>query len=409
MRTGWIALLICAAGVQAETHVWLGGDGAYATPGQWDSAAVPSAGDEVVISNGAVTVTAADSFSGLASVTLGEGGGMVCNETVETVATVAFGVSNTLNVTAGELILHGYASGTGFTKEGPGQVRFTGRESAVTAWVPGLREAELPGSFNLDSPNTGTRVSAGLDMANSVWPTAYSNTTFAYTGEIYLDGSQYTFAERVDDNAYLEIGGTVVLSNSSFSVVSEGSIQPAAGWYPINLRIGNVLGAGGSLNVYATGGGIAWKKEDTAWQALRDFNGGAALRAPGRRAAEFSEGITLNGGAVVVQTETAAGAADGVAANPLGAIALNAGTLVLSNAVCHASALNGDAAALLRLDLAGLTLSNETDCAYPGKTAGTGTLVKEGAGRLQWQARSASHYAHAATVVNNGMVALGDS
>ena len=28
---------------------------------------------------------------------------------------------------------------------------------------------------------------------------------------------------------------------------------------------------------------------------------------------------------------------------------------------------------------------------------------------MQWQARSASHYAHAATVVNNGMVALGDS
>jgi autotransporter-associated beta strand protein len=409
MRVGLITLLICAAGVQAETHVWLGGDGAYATPGKWDSGVVPSAGDSVVISNGSVTVTAADTFAELASVTLGENGALVCNETVETTADVAFGVSNILDVTAGELVFHGYAGGTGFTKEGAGRVRFTGGESGVTAWLPGLRECRLPGSFNLASPNTGTRVSTGLDMANTVWPADYTDTTFAYAGEIYLDGSRYTFAERVDDNAYLEIGGTVVLSNSSYTAVSEGSIQPAAGWHPINLRVGNASGAGGSLNVHATGGGIAWRKEGAVWQRLRDFSGGMALRAPGRLAAGFSEGITLNNGSVVVLTETAAGSAGDASANSLGALALNAGTLILSNAACRASALDGNASALLRLDLAGLTLSNETDSVYPGKTSGVGTLIKDGAGRLQWQARSVSHYAHSATIVNNGMVALGDS
>lgn len=409
MKAGWLAFLLCAAGVQAGTQVWLGGDGAYATPGQWNNAVVPSVGDDVVISNGAVTVTAADTFAGLDSVTLGEGGALVCNENVETQADVIFGGGNTLTVTAGELIVHGYASGIGFTKEGTGRVRFTGRDSAVTAWLPGLCEAELPGSFNLATPNTGTRVSAGLDMANSVWPAAYSNTTFAYAGEIYLDGSRYTFAERVDDNVYLEIDGTTVLSNSSYTAISEGTIQRAAGWYPVNLRIGNASGAGGSLNVYATGGGVAWMREGAAWQALRDFNGGASLRSPGRMAASFSEGMTLNNGSVVVLTETAAAVASAGTANELGALTLNAGMLMLSNTVCRATALNGDAAALFRLDLAGLTLSNGTDCAYPGKTAGLGTLIKDGAGRLQWQARSASHYAHAATIVNDGMVALGDS
>ena len=102
MKAGWLAFFLCAAGVQAGTQVWLGGDGAYATPGQWNNAVVPSAGDDVVISNGAVTVTAADTFAGLASVTLGEGGALVCNENVETQADVIFGGGNTLTVTAGD-------------------------------------------------------------------------------------------------------------------------------------------------------------------------------------------------------------------------------------------------------------------------------------------------------------------
>jgi fibronectin-binding autotransporter adhesin len=88
---------------------------------------------------------------------------------------------------------------------------------------------------------------------------------------------------------------------------------------------------------------------------------------------------------------------------------LNGGTLILSNAACRATALNGASNALLRLDFAKLTLTNELDCSYLGKTAGVGTWVKDGVGRLQWEARSATHYAHAATIANNGVIALGSS
>jgi fibronectin-binding autotransporter adhesin len=409
MKKILVMLLACAAGVRAETKIWLGGDGNYATPELWSGTSVPLAGDSVVISNGAVTVTPTDSFTGLVSVVFGEGGKMVCNQTVETDASVTFNASNVLQVSAGELVFHGYASGTGFAKEGAGTVRFTGRNSSVTAWLPGLRECLLQGSFDLTSPNAGTRVSAGLDMANTVWPSAYSNTTFAYTGEIFLDGSAYSFAENVDDNAYLNIAGTTVLSNGSYSVISSSAFQPAAGWHPIELRVGNTSGAGGSLNVYATGGGVAWKKANLPWQILRDLNGGGFLRSPGRLAASFSEGITLSTGTVVVCTGTAAETVNSQEENNLGGITLNAGTLVLSNAVCRATALNGVSNALLRLDLAKLTLTNETDCAFLGKTAGAGTLVKDGSGRLRWEARSGTHYAHSATVVNNGALALGNS
>ena len=408
MKKIMVLLLACAAGVSAETKTWLGGDGNYATPALWSGSAVPVAGDDVVISNGAVTVTPADTFTNLASIALGAGGTIVCGATVETPAAVTFSSGSTLRVSAGDLVFHGYASGTGFAKEGTGNVRFTGRNSSLTALLPGLREGRLSGYFNLASSNTGTRVTAALEMANTAWPAGFTATTYAYTGEIYLDGSAYSFAENIDDAAFLRIGGTTVLSNDVYNVTSSNTLQLAAGWYPIELRVANNLLGGGSANVFATGGGIAWKKSNLSWQILRDFNGGGFLRSPGKLAASFSEGITLNTGTVFVCSGTAADTVNsGDMNNNLGGLALNGGTLILSNAVCRATALNGVTNALLRLDFAKLTLTNGTDCSYLGTTVGTGTLVKDGAGKLQWEARSATHYAHSATIVNNGAIALG--
>ncbi len=407
MKKILVMLLACAAGAHAETKTWQGGDGNFATPELWSGSAVPVAGDDVIITNGAVTVTPDDTFTGLLSIALGPGGTIVCTQTIETLASATFNPGSTLRVAAGELVFHGFASGAGFAKEGAGNVRFTGSNSTFAAYVPGLKEGRLAGYFDLTSSNTGTRVSAALQMANTAWPSDHTNTTFAYTGEIYLDGSAYAFAENVDDAAYLRIGGTTVLSNVVSNVASSNTLQLAAGWYPVELRVGNNLGAGGSLNVFSTGGGVAWKKANLNWQILRDFNGGGFLRSPSRLAVSFSEGITLTTGTVVVCTGTAAETPDSQEMNNLGGLTLNGGTLILSNAVGRATALNGVSNALVRLDFAKLTLTNETDCTYLGKTAGAGTLVKDGAGRLQWEARSGTHYAHSATVVNNGAIALG--
>ena len=408
MKKILVMLLACAAGARAETKIWQGGDGNYATPALWSGSAVPVAGDDVVISNGAVTVTPTDTFTNLASIALGAGGAIVCGATIETPASVTFSSGSTLRVSAGDLVFHGYASGTGFTKEGGGNVRFTGRNSSLTALLPGLREGRLSGYFDLTSSNTGTRVTAALEMANTAWPAGYTATTYAYTGEIYLDGSAYSFAENFDDAACLKINGITVLSNDVYNVASSNTIQLAAGWYPIDLRVANNLLGGGAVGVFSTGGGIAWKKSNLAWQILRDFNGGGFLRSPGKLAANFSDGITLNTGTVVVCSGTAADAVNsGDLNNNLGGLALNGGTLILSNAACRATALNGLTNALLRLDFAKLTLTNGTDCSYVGTTAGTGTFVKDGTGRLQWEARSATHYAHSATIVNNGAIAFG--
>lgn len=142
---------------------------------------------------------------------------------------------------------------------------------------------------------------------------------------------------------------------------------------------------------------------------LQDLTGGGFLRTPGALATGFSEGITLNNGSVIISTDAAAGSANSAEANNLGELTLNAGSLICANSMCRVTALDGAASALVQLDFSSLIVTNEIDCTYLGKTAGRGTLVKEGTGRLQWQARSSTHYAHSATVVNNGVVALGSS
>lgn len=154
---------------------------------------------------------------------------------------MTFSSGSTLLVNAGELVFHGFASGAGFTKQGAGNVRFTGESSALTGLVPGLQEGQLSGSFNLTSPNTGTRVSAALEMANTVWPAAFTHTTFIYSGEIYLDGSPYSFAENIDDNAYLRIGGTTVLSNDVYNVTTTSTIQLALAGIRLNCDSATAL------------------------------------------------------------------------------------------------------------------------------------------------------------------------
>ena len=408
MKKMLLVLLSCVMSVAAETHVWLGGTGAFSNATLWNGSVVPSIGDSIVISNGTVTVETTDvAFTGLVSIALGERGSLTCTGPLETAAAITFSQSNTITVVSGSLTVNGFASGTGFTKEGVGTLYFTGRTSTNTTWLPGLREMQLSGSFNLNTSNTGNRVSAGLDRANSIWPTNYTTTTYAYTGEIYLDGSTYSFVESVDDNILLQIGGATVLSNTLYTVASSNTLQLAAGWYPIDLRIGNNNGAGGSLNVFSTGGGIAWKKANLAWQVLRDFSGGSFLRSPGKQAIDLSEGILITTGTVTVCTDTATDTASTEAMNLLGNVTMNGGTLILSNTACRVFSLNGVSNALLRLDFAGMTLTNDIDCTYLGTSDGIGTWTKTGLGRLQWGTRSAYHYNHSATFVNNGTVAFG--
>lgn len=58
--------------------------------------------------------------------------------------------------------------------------------------------------------------------------------------------------------------------------------------------------------------------------------------------------MNINNGSVIINTDTAADAANSQAANHLGGLTLNAGRLILTNTVCDATALNGVAAATVR-------------------------------------------------------------
>lgn len=74
------------------------------------------------------------------------------------------------------------------------------------------------------------------------------STTYAYFGQIYLDGSTYNFAESIDDAVFLKIDGSVVIDNASWNTTSTGSITREAGWYDFDLRVYNGSGGAGPTN-----------------------------------------------------------------------------------------------------------------------------------------------------------------
>lgn len=139
--------------------------------------------------------------------------------------------------------------------------------------MPGLVKAVFTGSA-FDS--------TGDVMANAIGYTYYpeemyasncpEKTTYAWAGYMKLEGGvRYNFKGYYDDYAFVKIGSTVVMRNTSDFRESSGSYTPAqTDWYPVEFRVANNSGAGGctSASVY----GILWNTDrDATWRKVPEL------------------------------------------------------------------------------------------------------------------------------------------
>jgi len=82
-----------------------------------------------------------------------------------------------------------------------------------------------------------------------------NNTTIIYTGQIYMDGNTYTFAEMCDDRTRLLIDGQQLINDGSWNNGVSAQFTRSAGWYDIDLRFSNGGGGYGFSGQQNTGQG----------------------------------------------------------------------------------------------------------------------------------------------------------
>ena len=148
--------------------------------------------------------------------------------------------------------------------------------------APGLNEGMLSGAFNLTDANPMTSVQLSTRYANTTtWPVGATNTTFIYSGAIYLDGSSYTFGEQFDDSVQLKINGQLILKDSRYNALTTGYLSLPAGWYSLELRLGQGSGGVGPSGGGVGGYGVAYSNSlgNATWLPLADPGNGSLLVA----------------------------------------------------------------------------------------------------------------------------------
>jgi len=116
-------------------------------------------------------------------------------------------------------------------------------------YLPGLLAGTLPSAWDPATPNPGTTNFLGPHAgATQSFPPWGDNTTWVYTGEVYLNGGTYHWAENIDDNTLLKIDGTTYINDAVWNVPARsGPITKSAGWYEIEVRFGNGRGGAGPV------------------------------------------------------------------------------------------------------------------------------------------------------------------
>ena len=123
---------------------------------------------------------------------------------------------------------------------------------------------------------TGSRTSTINPGRSYAWKN-YSE--FVYVGYMYIQANTtYIFESSIDDTAYLKIGDTVVKNCTTHCVKNDQSTwtSGAAGWYPVDLRMGDASGGHGQISGcygfrYSIDGG-------TTWRYMRDPGDGSFFR-----------------------------------------------------------------------------------------------------------------------------------
>ena len=181
-------------------------------------------------------------------------------------------------------------------------VSFTTLAESHIIYLPGLLQGRLSGAYNSTSPAsdaTETRRELGpvmgLYLATDVGTQPYTseldgvqtywggNTTFIYTGLIYLQGGNtYAFGGDIDDDSAVWIDGTRVY-HSSGNVFNSGTIAIAnTGWHDIEVRVGNGSGYAGANTRWIGLGfnSVGNTASSGGWTQLKDAGDGALLCCP---------------------------------------------------------------------------------------------------------------------------------
>ena len=136
--------------------------------------------------------------------------------------------------------------------------------------VPGTIMADCQAndkSVKLANPYTGTEF---------FWND--SNTTFGYFGYVYLAaGDKLNFCKNVDDSAYVKVGDSVLINNTTYAQYPVGTFTAeTTGWYPVEVRVGDGSGgkgpAGGKIAPLGLGYNVNGKTTESAtgWEAFVD-------------------------------------------------------------------------------------------------------------------------------------------
>ena len=106
-----------------------------------------------------------------------------------------------------------------------------------TVWQAGLRAGAVPGHQNYSGIPGVSYVQPGPHIVtNRNVDLVPLNTTWAYQGQIYLNGGPYRFGCAMNTYVYLRIGGNVILAAYYDNKVS-AVVEYPAGWYDFDLRL----------------------------------------------------------------------------------------------------------------------------------------------------------------------------
>ena len=120
----------------------------------------------------------------------------------------------------------------------------------AATYVPGLLFGEVSAYNDLLTPNPGTSIDPlGPSMSEVTTKPPWADlTTYIYTGQFYEDDGLVCFYERIDDTAWLKVGGNVVLNDTGWNIAtSSGLINLPVGWNDFELRISNFGSSAGPV------------------------------------------------------------------------------------------------------------------------------------------------------------------
>lgn len=103
-----------------------------------------------------------------------------------------------------------------------------------------------------------------------------SNTMFAYTGQMWMEGGvKYTFGKILDDGVRIVVDGAQVMQHQTWKEWTTDSCTPAfTGWHDIEIRLCDEDGGKGPSNQNAWGNdrGLGWNATGVASANLTDWN-----------------------------------------------------------------------------------------------------------------------------------------